>query len=434
VLATTAVYQLMYGMFRHTYLIGKVRQLVQHSRFSDWITYIIVAALLVALTVVFHVLWVWLILAIAAGGSALAFYCMIDIPLAAEREVALSRSEKMLKEMRLRGLDENSLRQFVCKYAGRKWEEFYESLFGYEAKLQARAAWGRGERARNRPKYGAWRDPLVAWIDRTLQAHQDERQKKMLAKLESKALQAEGMDEVDANRKARRNAERLVHKAAAVREAAFMHVAETVRPSARSARATGDFSTNWMHDDSPPPRGHSRREHAQSYLWRRYGSPLDILTGRLMRFVFATILLVGFGTWWNNNGAAEVQRTAVQMMASRQDETIAVAKNTINRAIQTQRNYEINGPGHIPLRVPPIPDWICEAIGSWNGGLAGALMLLSIFFAGRVLGLSIFVTAGVTLFAYRFGLPFIDGNAAFAAAAGIILWLISVIFFRLPGE
>ena len=161
---------------------------------------------------------------------------------------------------------------------------------------------------------------------------------------------------------------------------------------------------------------------------------MDILTGRMIRFIVATILLVGFGTWWNNNGGAEVQNTVYKMSASRQDEAISVAKNTITRAIQTQRDYEISGPGHIPLRIYPIPDWLCDGIGSWNGGLAGALMLLSIFFAGRILGLTMFVAGAVTMFSHTLGLPLLDGHTAFAAAGGIILWLLGVIFFRTPGE
>ena len=49
----------------------------------------------------------------------------------------------MLKAMRLKGLEEEKLRQFVCKYSENRWEEFYEALFGYEAKMRARETWGR---------------------------------------------------------------------------------------------------------------------------------------------------------------------------------------------------------------------------------------------------------------------------------------------------
>ena len=60
-----------------------------------------------------------------------------------QRQVPIAQAEALFKSMRLRGLDEEALRQFVCKYSGNRWEEFYEALFGYEAKIQARQRWGR---------------------------------------------------------------------------------------------------------------------------------------------------------------------------------------------------------------------------------------------------------------------------------------------------
>ena len=63
---------------------------------------------------------------------------MIDKLVAADREAPLTNAELMLRKMRMTGQDENALRQFVCKYAGERWEAFYEALFGYEAKLDAR--------------------------------------------------------------------------------------------------------------------------------------------------------------------------------------------------------------------------------------------------------------------------------------------------------
>lgn len=433
VLATFVTYELVDGTLHHTFLIGKARQLLMDSSIYDWLTYALVIALTVVLLAVFHVLSAGVGIMVAAIGTAFGFYCVIDIPLAKERETSLKVAEKMLREMRLKGLDENALRQFVCKYAGRHWEEFYENMFGYEAKILARSAWGRGERAKNRPRHAAWREPVIGWMDRKLQMRQEERQQKMLARLESKALQADGMDPVEANRKARRNAERLVQKAAAVREAALDHATDLAVTRGRGS-TTQVVEKNWMHDDSPPPRGHSRRGMHGNYFTRRYGSPADVLTGRLIRFVVATLLLVGFGTWWNENGGALVVKNTVEMSSSREEVTLTAARDTINRAIKTQRDYDINGPGHIPLRVEHVPDWLADPVGSWNGGLAGGLLLLSLFFSGRALGLSMFVAAALALVGHRLPIPILDGHATLSASAAVITWVLGIVFFRLTGE
>ena len=69
--------------------------------------------------------------------------------------------------MRVHGLDEEELRQFVAKFAGRHWEEFFEALFGYEAKLAARGVLLRGGAAGLREKHAAWcGEPLIAAMGR----------------------------------------------------------------------------------------------------------------------------------------------------------------------------------------------------------------------------------------------------------------------------
>src|SRR5262249_54102555 len=122
-------------------------------------------------------------------------------------------------KMRLHGLDEEALRQFVSKYSGERWEEFYEALFGYEAKLQARDKWGRGERGRLRKTFGAWRDPVVRWIDAKQQSRRGAREKKLLQKIEEKSLEAKGVNLMTARRQAQRAAEAMVTMAAEIKEA-----------------------------------------------------------------------------------------------------------------------------------------------------------------------------------------------------------------------
>ena len=148
IFAAVVIYQVIHGAANRSPLLSKVRVLIFSSRISDWLTWFGFISLGLLVLIAFDLQWVWLGFAITAGISAAAFYFTIDLMLARHREMPLADTENLLKEMRLRGLDENSIRQFVCKYSGHRWEEFYESLFGYDAKLQARHHWGRG-RARS---------------------------------------------------------------------------------------------------------------------------------------------------------------------------------------------------------------------------------------------------------------------------------------------
>jgi hypothetical protein len=126
-------------------------------------------------------------LAVAAG---LLSYVLLDRRVLRERQPVVEVVEQMLKSMRLRGLEELTLRQFVCRYCGEHWEEFYEALFGFEAKLQARAWWGRDEKGLPRRRYGVWREPLIRWLDRRLERRRERQAQGRLADAEREALDA----------------------------------------------------------------------------------------------------------------------------------------------------------------------------------------------------------------------------------------------------
>src|SRR5207249_7914946 len=125
-----------------------------------------------------------------------------------------------LRRMRMHGLDEEELRQFVAKFAGRNWEEFFEALFGYEAKIAARAVLFRGGAAGAREKHAAWREPLVAWLERAEKLRKEARQRKLLAEVERANLLAAGASVQTAEDQAKAAADAMVRAADEVRDAA----------------------------------------------------------------------------------------------------------------------------------------------------------------------------------------------------------------------
>ena len=132
----------------------------------------------------------------------------------------------MLLSLRLRGVSEEAIQQYICKFAGEQWEEVFEELFGYDAKLAARAKWGAGPKG-PRPKFAGWRDPLMRWIDERQRARHEGRERKHLQTIEQQKLVAEGMAPAEAQRKAEQVADAMVEMAAEIK-----HEAQPAGPSA----------------------------------------------------------------------------------------------------------------------------------------------------------------------------------------------------------
>ena len=436
-IATFLLYQLIHGIGRHGVLWRKVRQLAFSSNLVDWLIYLVVAALTVLVLIAFDLQWLWLGFAAAAAAVAAAFYVAIDVPLARDRQTPVMQTERMLKELRLRGLDENTIRQFVCKYGGRHWEAFYEGLFGYESKLFARRHWGNADRTLARPCHGAWREPVIAWIDQKVAARREDRQQRLLARVEARALRSKGFDEREAANQGQRNAERLMEKGAAVRNTAQIRFSQTAAAVSRAAapRAGADKASlsipiDWVQDDSPVRLGYGAGNRHGSYLRRRYGSPLNVASGPLVRFVLASLVLIGFGMWWSNNGGAAVAKQAADMVGSRREVTVTAAKKGVLQAIETQRDFEIANPTRQPLRIRHVPEVLCDAVGSWNGVFAGGLLLLSIFFVGRAMAVGVVVAAAIALFGHNLPVPILADRMFPSIILAVSIWAIAIIFFR----
>ncbi len=140
-------------------------------------------------------------LAMMGGALVLAvgFYLLVDRNVEAERKPPVLQVEQMLRSMRLRGLEEGALRQFVCKYSGESWEAFFEALFGYDAKILARRKWGLNDRGLPRLQHSTWRDPLIRAMEAMQNARKNRRERRQLKALEKKKIKAQQQAEAAAN-------------------------------------------------------------------------------------------------------------------------------------------------------------------------------------------------------------------------------------------
>ncbi len=143
-LLTPLAYFVVHGAATRSYLFQHVRQYVLDFAPLDWVKAaggLLVFALILA---VFGLFWTWIFVGVFAVGIALAIHFVLDRLIARERRPALAEIERITRGLRLRGISEAAIQKFVCQYAGERWEEPFEEMFGYEAKLAARAKWGDG--------------------------------------------------------------------------------------------------------------------------------------------------------------------------------------------------------------------------------------------------------------------------------------------------
>jgi hypothetical protein len=217
-LLTPLAYLIVGGSQSHSYLFQQERQYVLGGGWLDWVKAGAGMLLFVIILYFTGLLLVWTLVCVVAAGLAFALYYLLDRPIARQRQGALSEVEKMLKGLRLRGISEEAIQKFVCQYAGDQWEEVFEELFGYEAKLAARAKWGAGPKG-PRPRFAAWRDPIVHWIQARERARHEARDRIYLQAIEQQNLVAEGMQAAEARQQAERVAEAMVEKAAQIKEA-----------------------------------------------------------------------------------------------------------------------------------------------------------------------------------------------------------------------
>ena len=347
---TVLSYGLIVGVLRGPYLFKKVRQYVFGARVLDWLGAGIAAAIIIAMIVVLGQQWLYLGLLVASFAIAAAFAATFDRAAAKDRAPHVLAVQEMLKGMRLRGLEEDALRRFVCKYAGVHWEAFYEALFGYEAKLFARQRWGAADDGRPRKRYGAWRDGMVRWIDERLRERDERRQQRYLQKIEERKLRAEGKSVEEARRKSERTATELVEARGEIRAAGRRSEVVVARMLGRPLPKTkADLEDE---NDVPESWKISRPTGARRATW--------LVFGPLGRLAMGGTLLV-LSAWWMRQRAVipEFERGSV---------------------LNTLKWFLLQEDAPIPL---PIVPWAVErAVSSPHAFAAGVLLILSGFFSG----------------------------------------------------
>jgi hypothetical protein len=270
-------------------------------------------------------------------------------------------------------MDEEALRLFVAKNAGRTWEEFYEGVFGYESKAAVRPAVE--EQAGTRlPRYAGWREPLIARLDRAEQARREARARKVLQRVEAKKLEAEGVDRKAAKAQAEAAAEQMVETAAVIKAARQqpVNVRQMVSAAERPAKRP------------PRPPGYRLRK------------AMDVILGWKLRFVVGALLVAAGAMWVRTQiDPAKVQKSFGGVAGA---ETSDSAQAAAKEAAGSLAGLLSKGtPADLPVLGPV--GWI----DSLNLLVAGLIVFFSVF-TNRLTGILLqLLGAGVALLGHQFG-------------------------------
>ncbi|MGI8907646.1 MAG: protein kinase domain-containing protein [Candidatus Sumerlaeaceae bacterium] len=192
------------GVLTKSYLFRRVRSVFFGMTAVGWLKTVV--GTLVALGVIYALglLPYWILAAVLSTGLVAAYQTSVVRALVNQRANPLEETRAMLKQLRLRGLSEEALQNFVCRFSGAHWEEMFEDLFGYESMVLARGKWATTDHLTARNRFATWRDPIARWLHTIEEDRKAIREKRQLVKVEARRLKSQGISEAEANEKAKR--------------------------------------------------------------------------------------------------------------------------------------------------------------------------------------------------------------------------------------
>ncbi len=353
---TVVAHFVISGVMGKTFVFRKTREWVFGAKFTDWALALFGGVIVLAALFLLGLHWVFLGAAVLAVALAFGFHFVFDRGAAAQRTPAVDECEKMLKRFRVAGMDEEQLRLFVAQNAGRSWEEFYEALFGYESKLAMREKLAEGGESKA-PRFAAWREPLLARVEKAQQARQDAKAKKLLSTREANKLQAEGVSKKEAAVQAEAAAEQMVEQVAVMKAA---------KPSAKPVNVRKMMQAAAKAPKTLPKKPGQGLKKAVHFV-----------TGWQLRFILGAVMIAAGALWAKQNKGDELAAAQknVETMATAEDTkgNEAVAKKTLG-IIETMLDRKANT--HLPI----VGTDISPVVDSLNPLVAGLILLMSIFF------------------------------------------------------
>jgi serine/threonine protein kinase len=407
---TPLAYFIVQGLFSGSIVFKKVRAVVFGWRWTDWLFWGGGSLLFLATLYLLGLLWSWLGFAVVAGLLAFALWFLVDRRAAQEQEKPLEEARSLLRSLRVQGLEEDAIRQFVCKYAGPYWEPLYEALFGYEAMIAARAS-RKGVTGETWKKFATWRDPIVQWAEARMEAQRLARERAHLQQVEAQALVAEGVSQAEAKARAEEMAAEMVEHAAEAQQARRAGKDVNIRELVAAVR-----------ERRRPQPGMTIAGKKHRNLW--FKDFVNNWFGRRFRLTLGAVIFAAGLLWLHQNNLLK-ENQAITAIRQGDLEAAQKAASDTSRA-PTQ-------PLKIPGNIVAVPEELRPVLNTWALPLTGLMLLLNgLFYFGWKPTVVTLPGAAIALFGPQWGIPAVEVLTAqqLSLAIGAVLILVVARFLR----
>ncbi len=249
---------------------------------------------LVALLAAYYLgLWIPLVVAAVLGvATGAAYYFGIEKMLAKARQPAIDQAQGILRQLRLRGADEAKIRESISDGFGKNWEEFYETLFGYDTMRAMRTRLQQSKRI-GLQVFRPRRDKFIDQWEQKLVDARRQNDEKILSKSEKAELVANGISESEAGKRADSLAASMVDAASETRQTILDIATGKLTDQAADAKR---LRIKQMLTDARSGKMSTREVRSRS-LDRMLGQFL----GGKFRFACAALMLLASGMWIQSN-------------------------------------------------------------------------------------------------------------------------------------
>ncbi|MFK8112816.1 MAG: protein kinase [Rubripirellula sp.] len=342
-------------------------------------------------------LWLGVIVGLFLGVIAgAAYHFGLISPSQKKSGAVVQEAERFVRDLRIDGADEDGVRNFTARYAGKQWQGLYESLFGYDSLCKIREQLASDPSFSASTEAGSLRDKICAKLNAKAKATREERDHQQLAKIEQRGLQSEGVSAAEARDRAWQMA------------AAVMDNAKAVTPAAVDAEAAAEAKRESMKSMLADARSGKYKKERDKL------ASIKFVLGGQTRLLAGCLLLAVFAIWGNSNGLFDGLKE-IDIQNIEETDLSGIVGGTAGAA--GEMNAETNMLG--------------SNTSAWSIGVAGFLLVLSAFVSGwRMTPFAAFATVAI-LFGAQLGIPGVGELLKpwmVAALVGVAIYVPGVLF------
>lgn len=387
---------LLGNALRRSPLVSRLRAWVSSLSWMDRLM-AVVGGLVMLIVMVTAGMMIGVMVGLLLGAAlGVAFHFLVAVPSCRSARTALEDAERFVRDLRIEGADEEGIRQFAARYAGRDWQRLYEDLFGYDDLCEVRMALQMDPSFTGSTKSDRWRDRLCATLLQRTETNRAERDRQQLAEVEELGLKSQGLTPEEAR-------DRAWQMAAAVMDNAKLPIAMKGLDADNAAKLKRE-RMKMMLADARSGNYRIQRDRYSRVRW---------LLGGHIRLLAGCLLLVLFALWGNQNGVFESFKqldTLQDFQAGEVD--LDEVGDAIRGAAETGSAVVTNETGN--------------RVSGWSLGVSGLLLVLSAFVSGWRMTPFALVATIVILFGPLIGIPGVGDRLQpwmVAALVGVALYI-----------